>query len=269
MKAHVLDTESKVAKEIELPDFFNQEIRKDIILKVYLASLKKQPHAPYILAGMQHSASGNIRHMRHKWKTAYGYGISRVPRKIHTRRGGRFFWVAATISSARGGRQAHPPKIASMLRDKKINKKEKIRATLSALAATASSDAVNKKYETLKDKNLQLKLPIIFNSDVTKLKAKDLKKLILKVFGSAVTCAFREKSVRAGRGKLRGRKYKSTRGLLIVLASDEKMKCKEFEITNVKNLNIEQLAPGGIPGRLTAYTEKAVDELKTKLGGKK
>lgn len=262
MKTNVLDAEGKIVREMEIPDLFSQEIREDIILKVYLASLRKQPHAPYILAGMQHSASGKIRHRRHEWKTAYGYGISRVPRKIHTRRGSRFFWVGATISSTRGGRQAHPPKIEAMLKQKKINKKEKLKAILSALAATASNEAINKKYERLRDKNVQLKLPIIFDSAIAKLKAKDFKKLIEKVLGDAAFCAFRQKNVRAGKGKARGRKYKSTRGLLIVLASDEKMKCKEFEITNSKDLNIEQLAPGGIAGRLVAFTEKAIDELR-------
>jgi large subunit ribosomal protein L4e len=265
MKAHVLDSEGKIVRQIELPDFFTREIREDIILKVYLASLMKQPYAPYILAGMQHAASGKIKHVRHKWKTAYGYGISRVPRKIHTRRGSRFFWVAATIASARGGRQAHPPKIEAMLKSKKINKKEKLKAFLSALAATASNAAVKKRYSSME--NLKLNLPIIFDSAILNMKINDFKKLIKKVLGDAASCAFREKNVRAGKGKARGRKYKKSRGLLIVAASDEKMKCKEFEIVNVKNLNMEQLAPGGIAGRLVVFTEKSVEELRN-FGGK-
>jgi len=133
MKAKVLNVKGEKVKEIELPSCFNEEIREDIIKKVFHASLRKQPYAPNIIAGMKHSASGKLRHARRKWKTTYGYGISRVPRKIHMRRGSRFFWVAATVASARGGRQAHPPKVEAMKKRKKINKKEKRIALLSAI----------------------------------------------------------------------------------------------------------------------------------------
>jgi large subunit ribosomal protein L4e len=95
-----------------------------------------------------------------------------------------------------------------------------------------------------------------------------LKKLIGRVLGEMAYLTLREREVRHGKGKARGRRYKIKRGLLIITASQEKMKCGEFETTDVKHLNIGQLASGGMPGRLVAYTEKAIDELKT-LGAKK
>ena len=123
MKAQILNLNGEKEKEIELPIYFSEQVREDLILKVYLALRQnlKHPYAPYLWAGMQHSASGKIRHGRRKWKGAYGYGISRVPRKIMTKRGSRFFWVGATVSSARGGRENHPPKID--IKERKINKK--------------------------------------------------------------------------------------------------------------------------------------------------
>jgi large subunit ribosomal protein L4e len=269
MKSFLLSVDGKNLQEIELPNFFNTEIREDIISKVFQASLKKQPYSPNIVAGMQHSASGKLRHARRKWKTTYGYGISRVPRKLHTRRGSRFFWVAATIASARGGRRAHPPKVVAMLKKKKINKKEKIKALLSAIAATASFDTIKKKYSRLagiKRNDLQITFPLVFESKVVTLSTKQFRNLIKGILGNIAEIAEKEKKQRAGKGKLRGRRYKKNRGMLIVTASDEKLKCKYFDSTDVKTLNLEKLAPGGVPGRLVAYTEKAIVELANRFG---
>lgn len=137
MKADVLNIKGEKVREIELPKCFSSQIRGDIMSKIYETSKRKQPYAPFLLAGMQHSASGNIRHARRKWKTAYGHGISRVPRTIFSRSGNRFSWQGATVASARGGREAHPPKVAAMLREKKINKKEKLNALFSAISASS------------------------------------------------------------------------------------------------------------------------------------
>ena len=267
IKTQILGMDGNAARQIELPEFFSEPVRKDIIFKVYLAGLYKQPYAPYLFAGMQHSASGKLKHIRHKWKTLYGYGISRVPRKVHTRRGSRFMWVGATISSTVGGREAHPPKKESMVNYRKINKKEQFKAMVSALAATASQEQVAKRYSRIE--NVKINLPLVLDSAVTGLKVKELSRLLENVLGENFSVALREKSVRAGKGKARGRKYKSTRGLLIVLASDEKIKCKEFENVRANNVSLEQLAPAGVPGRLVAYTEKAIAELASKYGVKK
>jgi large subunit ribosomal protein L4e len=36
------------------------------------------------------------------------------------------------------------------------------------------------------------------------------------------------------------------------------------DVVEVRNLNVELLAPGGEPGRLTIWSEKAIEELKEK-----
>ena len=89
-KIPVLSAEGKAVREIALPAFFSSEIREDILQKCLETRKKKQPHAPFYLAGMQKSASGQLKHARRKWKTAYGKGISRIPRKIMWRRGTQF-----------------------------------------------------------------------------------------------------------------------------------------------------------------------------------
>ena len=74
------------------------------------------------------------------------------------------------------------------------------------------------------------------------------------------------RKVRAGRGKLRGRKYKVNKSLLIVVSD----KCNlinsannllGIDIVKVNSLNAELLAPGAVPGRLTIFTEKAIEKM--------
>ena len=59
---------------------------------------------------------------------------------------------------------------------------------------------------------------------------------------------------------MRGRKYKTNAGLLIVVGKDEKLKANAFDVANVKNLSVNDLAKGGV-GRLTVYTENAIKDL--------
>ncbi len=264
MKANILSIEGKKIKEIDLPKCFSQEIREDIIAKVLEVKKIKQPYSPSPVAGKQHSASGKIIHRRHVWKSGYGRGASRIPRKVMSRRGSQFNWVGAEISSVRGGRRAHPPKILSMINTLKINKKELKIALISAISATANEKEITERYGRLKDKRIE-RLPLIVESKIVKLKTKDLISSLKEVIGKTLfELALKKKSVRSGKGKLRGRKYKSNAGLLFVMGEKEKLKTNAFEVKDVKSLGVTDLAKGG-PGRLTLYTEQAIKELGEKL----
>ena len=264
MKANILDISGKKVKTIDLPSYFSGKIREDLVLKILEAKKRKQPYSPSPVAGKQHSASGKIQHRRHVWKSSYGRGISRIPRKIMTRKGSQFNWVGAEISSVRGGRRAHPPKILSMLNTKKINKKELRLAFISALSSTAKGKEVAKKYERLKDKKID-NLPLITDSKLTSLKTKDLLISLKKIIGNDLfPIVLKKKSVRSGKGKLRGRKYKSNAGLLFVIGEKEKLKTNAFDVVNTKKLGVTDLAKGGA-GRLTLYTEQAIKEIGEKL----
>jgi len=71
--------------------------------------------------------------------------------------------------------------------------------------------------------------------------------------------ALKKKSVRAGKGKRRGRRYKSTAGILLIKGKDENIKMKGMDIKSVKELSIQDLYP---LGRLAIFTEKSLEELK-------
>ncbi|OGJ13080.1 50S ribosomal protein L4 [Candidatus Pacearchaeota archaeon RBG_19FT_COMBO_34_9] len=260
MKSKILDIHGKEKGSIELPKAFSETVREDIIAKVIEAKKTRQPYSPSPVGGKQHSASGKIKHLRHVWKSSYGRGMSRVPRKIMTRRGSQFNWVAAEIPSAVGGRRAHPPKAISMINTKRINKKEMVLALKGALSATANEKIVSNRYERLKDKKIS-GLPIIVESKIISLKTKELISSLKNILGEVLfEVSLKKRKIRSGKGKLRGRKYKKSLGLLLVTGNKEKIRTNAIDVRNAKELNVTDLADGGA-GRLTIYTEEAIKNL--------
>ncbi len=264
MKTKIYLVNGEKGEELILPEFFSKVVRADLIQKIIEAKKITQPYAPSPVAGNQHSASGKLKHLRHVWKSQYGRGMSRIPRKQLSRKGSQFNWVGATVPNTRGGRRAHPPKVLSMISSPSINKKELKLALMSAISATADKNLLSKRYETLKDKKVD-SLPIIVESKFTELKIKELLQILNKILGTDLyNIGIKKKSIRAGLGKLRGRKYKSNAGLLFVMGKDEKLKTKLFEVQTSDKLSVVDLARGG-PARLTIYTKQAIKELGEKL----
>lgn len=79
------------------------------------------------------------------------------------------------------------------------------------------------------------------------------------------------KKVRAGKGKMRNRRYVMRKGPLVVYAKDEGIS-RSFrnipgvDVCSVERLNLLQLAPGGTFGRFVIYTEGAVKRLQKLFG---
>jgi|TARA_Y100000310_G_scaffold251425_1_gene257934 large subunit ribosomal protein L4e len=265
MKTKIFQIDGKQGKEIDTPKYFSHKIREDIVNKVLEAKKSKQPYGSNPVAGLQASASGKLIHRRHVWKSQYGRGMSRIPRKKMSRRGSQFNWVGATSPNTRGGRRAHPPKAISMKNTLSINKKEYDLALLSALSATADKDYITKKYDSLD--GVKRDGPLIVDSKLSSLKAKELKSSLKEILGDLFDVAVQKKAIRAGKGKLRGRKYKKNAGLLLVVGNDEKLKSSSFEAVRVGELGVTDLARGGL-GRLTVYTEKAIEELNKRFSVK-
>ena len=260
MKTKLLDINGKEKGSIELPNSFSKKIREDIVNKVLESKKTEQPYSPSPVAGKQHSASGILVHRRHVWKSQYGRGMSRIPRKMMSRRGSQFNWMGAEIPSAVGGKRAHPPKTISKINTKKVNKKELKIAFESGLSASADEKRIIKRYERLKGKKIE-KVPFVVESKISDLKTKKLISSIKKILGKDLfELAIPKKSIRKGKGKLRGRKYKSTAGLLIVIGNKEKIKTKIFDAVRAKDLSIIDLSRGGL-GRLVLYTEQAIKDL--------
>ena len=284
MKAKVLDISGNVLREVELPAVFSEEFRPDLIKKAVLSlqSRRFQPKGASKLAGKDTSAES--------WGP--GYGVSRVPRIKTGRR-------AARVPQAVGGRRAHPPKAEKEIL-KKINKKERWKALRSAIAATADPSLVKARGHKFSD---DVSLPIVVeNALVTLSKTADVEAFLKAVGIWEDVLRAKRKKVRAGRGKMRGRRYRRKKSVLFVISGDEMPAAEGKEgkeereeergeegrsgrsersergvgllplersarnlsgvdVCRVAALNVELLAPGTHPGRLTVWTEDAISKL--------
>jgi len=256
MNGKILNLDGKESGTIELPSQFNEEVREDIIKRDLLTiqSHDRQKYGAKPTAGQRSSAKLSRR--RRQYRGAYGIGISRVSRKIMSRRGTRMVWVGAFSPGTVGGRKAHPPK-ATKDWSLKINKKEKRKAIRSALSAT-----VLKQYVGLEA------VPLIVDNKLELLnKTKDVKNFFKLIGLEKELERAEKKKVRAGRGKHRGRKYRKKKGPLIVVSKScpltkSAANIPGVDISQVKTINTRLLAPGGVPGRITIYTQDAIETLR-------
>jgi len=265
MKTDIYSIDGKKLKSVELPAQFKEPFRPDLIKRAVLSiqSSKRQPYGASKEAGKRYSSKVSRR--RRKYRGAYGRGVSRSPRKVMTKRGTQFYWVGATAPFTVGGRRAHPPK-AEKIWKQKINKLERRKAIRSALAATLDIELVKKRGHRISN------LTTVIENKFEKLsKTKDIKKTLADLGLKDELERIQEKKIRAGRGKLRGRKYKRKVGPLLVISKESPLlkaasNLQGVDACIIKNINTELLAPGTTPGRLTIFTEGAIELLqKNKL----
>jgi large subunit ribosomal protein L4e len=262
MKLNVFEITKNRVGEIDLPSQFDEPIRPDLIKRAVnaLQRERKQPHGASPDAGKR--SSSIISKRRKNYRGSYGFGISRTPRKILSRRGTRMFWVGAFAPNTIGGRRAHPPKAEKIL-TKKINKKERRKAIRSAISATIVNDIVKDRGHLIPE-NYPLALEKKFE-DLSK--TKEVMKVLKELGFEKELARVSKKTIRAGKGKARGRKYRTKKGPLIIVSKECKIiktanNIPGIEIVDVKGLNAEVLAPGAVPGRLTLWTKSAIEVLK-------
>jgi len=247
MKAKVLSLKGEVTEEIELPEVFSEEFRPDIIKRAVLAiqSHRRQPYGPNPLSGVDYS-----------WENwGPGHGYARVPRWKLGRR-------AVVVPQAVGGRRAHPPKPERKWAEK-INKKEMRKALRSAIAATANEEIVKQRNHLFDGE-----LPKVVTDEIESVsRTKDVAE-VFKAIGvyADVERAKDRKRYRAGKGKMRGRRYVKKKSVLLVVGKDGGVvkaakNLPGVDAVLVKDLNVELLAPGCHPGRLTVWTKSAVEYL--------
>ncbi|NJD75795.1 MAG: 50S ribosomal protein L4 [Candidatus Methanoperedens sp.] len=245
MEANIIDLSGNTTKKIS-SKLFDEPYRPDLIKKAVLASQanRQQPYGPHMYAGMRTSAEG--------WGP--GRGVSRVARLKNSSK-------SARIPQAVKGREAHPPKPETD-RTEKINDKERNKAIKSAIAATADPQIVKKRGH-----QFSAQLPLIAVDDLSSLtKTKDVKSFMEAVHVWDDIERAKVKTIRAGKGKLRGRKYKKSKSILIVTAEDKGLikaarNLSGVDVITHDQLNAELLAPGSYAGRLTIYTESAISKL--------
>lgn len=254
VSANVFDLKGKATGKIRLSQIFKTPLRRDIIKRAVVAiqSHRFQPQGRDVMAGKHTTAESR----------GVGLGISRVSRLKERQ-------TAALIPSAVGGRSAHPPLIEKKIR-KKIPRKEMRLAMQSAIAATASKEIVSSRGHIVDEVP---DFPLIVTDEIEELnKTKDVKDTFLQLGIWPDIYRVREsRKVRAGKGKGRGRRIKQAVGPLIVINENKGIteaahNIPGVDIVTVDSLNVELLSPGTHPGRLTVWTNSAMEKLDKLFG---
>ena len=254
----VINLEGKSTGKIELPPVFATPLRPDVIKRAVLAiqSSRFQPQGRDPMAGKRTSAESR----------GTGFAMARIPRLKG--QSGRAAFAPGTV----GGRQTHPP-VSEKRIVKRIPKKEKRLALLSAIAATASKEVVAARGHSVVD---VLEIPLVVTNDLEALKkTREVEETLIRL--GVLSDIYRvegSRKVRAGKGKSRGRKMKQSVGPLIVVAEDKGImeaarNIPGVNVARVSSLNAEMLAPGTHPGRLTIWTDSALERLNELYGGGK
>lgn len=254
-QVRVYSVEGEPLKTVDLPAVFRSEVRRDLIRRAVTAfqANRRQPYGPNQRSGARHSV---------RW-SGKGHGVSRVPR---LRDGSTGAQAPGTV----GGRRAHPPRVDRVW-VKKINAQERGLARNAALAALSDPVLVSSRGHRF---DSHLSLPVVLEDAIESLEPEEgatreglaiLERLGLR---EDVDRAKDGRHVRAGRGKMRGRRLREPRSLLVVVKEPEKVRrlfgnLPGVEVVSPAGLNAEILAPGGDPGRLAVFSEGAIELIRS------
>jgi large subunit ribosomal protein L4e len=115
-------------------------------------------------------------------------------------------------------------------------------------------------------------LPLVVDLDYNLEKTKKANELLSKLgITDDVLASKATRSIRAGKGKYRNRRYKQKKGPLIVHHGEESAlravrNLAGVEFCHVNSLSILKLAPGGHLGRFVVWTKNALEALDSIFG---
>ena len=255
-------------KNLTLPSVFESEIREDLVRSAVHASRanRRQAYGHNEHDGKRAPQPG-MKHSVEWW--GKGRGVSRIMRKTGQRTG-------AQNPHTRGGRRAHGPKVAKDW-SQKLNSKQRTLARNSAIAASINPEMVSSRGHNFDDK---VRFPIVIDgykeSRGESTEKYDLESLPLQNstrkfvammkglgLGEDLDRAKSGRTIRAGKGTMRGRKYRTPKSLLLVVAGRNGLhkaarNVPGVDVVAAKDLCAEDLAPGGDMGRLTVWTKAAI-----------
>ena len=262
---------AKDGKAVSLPPAFSSEIREDMVRSAVHASRanRRQSYGHREHDGKRSPQPG-MKHSVEWW--GKGRGVSRIMRKTGQRTG-------AQNPHTRGGRRAHGPLVAKDW-SQKVNSKQRRVARNSAIAATADRDIVTARGHQFDD---SVRFPIIIDDYVESRDGSDerydvealplqysTRKFVAMMeglgLGADLERAKNGRGIRAGKGKMRGRRYRTPKSILVVVSSKEGLhkaagNVPGVDVVAAKDLCAEDLAPGGDAGRLTVWTKQAIGAL--------
>lgn len=203
-----INTGAVTEKQIPLPAVFTAPIRLDIVNFVHtnLNKNRRQPRGVDPQAGMKHSAES--------WGT--GRAVSRIPRVSGsgTHRSGQ----AAFGNLCRKGRMFAPLHIWRRWY-RRVNIKQKRHAVASAIAASGVVPLVLARGHRISN---IAELPLVIDDKFESISKTKKAVQILKRLGAYddVKRVIRGKKIRAGKGKLRNRRYTEKKGPLVIVGNE-------------------------------------------------
>ncbi len=258
--------------KITLPESFNSALRDDLV-KLAVASSRanrRQAYGSRRHGGKRKPMSG-MKHSVEWW--GKGRGVSRIMRRTGQSR-------AAQNPHTLGGRRAHGPKVEKEW-GRKLNSKERRQARNSALTSTTDLEAVSTRGHRFSEEISAL--PIILGNyvevrdgkseefDIETFNHGSATRKIIAIFnelglGDDLQRARDGRNIRAGKATMRGRVHKTPKSLLLVVNKKSGLakaarNLPGVDVVAAKDLNAEDLAPGGDVGRLTVFTKSAVEAL--------
>jgi large subunit ribosomal protein L4e len=258
----IFSVDGKESGDINLPEVFNTKFNYVTFKKAYLAEESEKFQLKYTdpMAGKRKVAELTKR--RRSFKTSYGRGLDRTPRKTLSRVGTNFSYMGAVAPNTVGGRQAHPPKAERKL-VKEINKKERKLAIKMGIAASADIKQVSEFHAINGIKGLPI---VVDDSAIAVKKTKDAIKLFSSLGLDPELKRIMHKSIRSGKGKLRGRKYKKKLAMVLVVKDGENPPAAfsniNIKVTNPSSLSMSDVSQAGRPGRLMIWTKGAIENLR-------
>ncbi len=246
MKAAVLGLDGEKKGEVTIEKSVSEPIRQDLITRAVLSerSARRQPYAPDKLAGKRTSAHyhGRRAKVRHSMMNRE---MARMPR-IHTT--ATLYFTARFAPQTRKGRVAHPPR-ADRVFHEKINRKEWRKALHSAIAASFDKNFVAKRSHILDGIK---SFPLVAEDEIETVRKTKYLKQILEAFGLGK--------------ELETAKEKDRLGPLVVISEDKGIlkagrNIAGLEVVNVKDLSVEDFAPGTHAGRLVVWAKSAIERM--------
>lgn len=259
MKLKIIDKTGKEVSDVVLN--LNDVLRDDIFKKAVISenSLFRQKQGTDEKAGKK--VTINLSKRRKSFRTTYGRGGSRTPKKVMWSRGTQFRFVGAFASNTVGGRSAHAPTSKKNI-FKDINNKEWLIALKTGVLASLNRELVSKNGQ-----KLPINYPFILNDDFENLqKTKEIISVLKTIGFQNELIRSRIKKVRSGKGTMRSRKYKSKRGPLFIVSSVQLPLFKAvrniagFDVITPELLMVSDFGMSDKPGRTILFTKNAFNE---------
>jgi len=248
MKIPVVNLANEKVDEVDLPKIFETPVKPEVIQRAVIAQQSNdfQPQGRDPMAGKRNTALSR----------GTGHAQARLPR---LKQSGKADFAVQAV----GGHLSTPPMSEKVI-VKRINKKERRLAIRSGIAATANKEIVAARGHSIEG---VAQLPLVLDDALEGVqKTKEVQDVFEKIGVWADVERADRKGTRAGRGNMRGRGKKIGKGPLIVISEDKGIgkaaqNLPGVDVTVLRNLNAELLAPGAHAGRLVIWAKSAFNAL--------